>query len=63
MEMTILQTGLIRFADFFFSCIFCDTRFIPMLKRLKFGQAIREEAPKAIWRNQAPQPWADWLFY
>ena len=47
MEMTVLQTGLISLLISFFVVYFVTPRFIPMLKRLKFGQAIREEGPQS----------------
>ena len=47
MEMTILQTGLISLLISFLVVYFVTPRFIPMLKRLKFGQAIREEGPQS----------------
>ena len=31
---------------------------IPFLKRLKFGQSIREEGPKSIRKKQVHQQWA-----
>ncbi|KHF28547.1 Phospho-N-acetylmuramoyl-pentapeptide-transferase [Anoxybacillus sp. BCO1] len=33
--------------------------FIPFLRRLKFGQSIREEGPKSHQKNQGRQRWAD----
>ncbi|UYO62097.1 phospho-N-acetylmuramoyl-pentapeptide-transferase [Acetobacterium wieringae] len=47
MEMTSLQTGLISLLVSFLVVYFVTPRFIPMLKRLKFGQAIREEGPQS----------------
>ncbi|WP_286947640.1 phospho-N-acetylmuramoyl-pentapeptide-transferase [Acetobacterium sp. UBA5834] len=47
MEMTSLQTGLISLLISFLVVYFVTPRFIPMLKRLKFGQAIREEGPQS----------------
>ena len=47
MEMTILQTGLVSLLISFLVVYFVTPRFIPMLKRLKFGQAIREEGPQS----------------
>ena len=45
--MTILQTGLVSLLISFLVVYFVTQRFIPMLKRLKFGQAIREEGPQS----------------
>jgi phospho-N-acetylmuramoyl-pentapeptide-transferase len=47
MELTVLQTGLIGLLISFLVVYFVTPRFIPMLKRLKFGQAIREEGPQS----------------
>lgn len=47
MEMTFLRTGLIALLISFAVVYFVTPRFIPMLKRLKFGQAIREEGPQS----------------
>jgi phospho-N-acetylmuramoyl-pentapeptide-transferase len=32
---------------------------IPLLRKMKFGQSIREEGPKRIWQNLAHPLWAD----
>jgi phospho-N-acetylmuramoyl-pentapeptide-transferase len=47
MEMTVLKAGLIGLLISFAVVYFVTPRFIPMLKRLKFGQAIREEGPQS----------------
>lgn len=33
--------------------------FIPFLRKLKFGQSIREEGPKSHQKNQGRQRWAE----
>ena len=47
MEITMLKAGLIGLLISFGVVYFVTPRFIPMLKRLKFGQAIREEGPQS----------------
>ncbi|MGL4606839.1 MAG: phospho-N-acetylmuramoyl-pentapeptide-transferase [Eubacteriaceae bacterium] len=47
MEMTELRGGLIALLVAFAVVYVLTPKFIPMLKRLKFGQAIREEGPKS----------------
>ncbi|MCG2731187.1 MAG: phospho-N-acetylmuramoyl-pentapeptide-transferase [Acetobacterium sp.] len=47
MEITMLKAGLIGLLISFGVVYLVTPRFIPMLKRLKFGQAIREEGPQS----------------
>ena len=47
MEITMLKAGLVGLLISFGVVYFVTPRFIPMLKQLKFGQAIREEGPQS----------------
>ncbi len=47
MEMTMLRAGLLGLLISFAVVYWVTPHFIPMLKRLKFGQAIREEGPQS----------------
>lgn len=47
MEITSLKAGMISLLVAFAVVYYITPRFIPMLKRLKFGQAIREEGPQS----------------
>jgi len=47
MELTTLKAGMISLLIAFAVVHMVTPHFIPMLKRLKFGQSIREEGPKS----------------
>lgn len=47
MEITLLKAGLFGLLISFTVVYLATPRFIPMLKRMKFGQAIREEGPQS----------------
>lgn len=55
LEQVILYTIILAFLI----TVFLSPLFIPFLKRLKFGQSIREEGPKSHQKNREHQRWAE----
>ncbi|KPD01237.1 Phospho-N-acetylmuramoyl-pentapeptide-transferase [Geobacillus sp. BCO2] len=52
------QVIIMAMAASFLITVILSPLFIPFLRRLKFGQSIREEGPKSHQKNQARRRWA-----
>lgn len=54
----VLEQGLLVTAGVaFLISVALSPLFIPFLRKLKFGQSIRDEGPKSHQKNQGPRQW------
>ncbi len=59
LEQVIFYTILVAFLV----TVLLSPIFIPFLRRLKFGQSIREEGPQSHLKKREHPPWAVWSYY